>query len=137
MDAEVPRRGKKPPQGEPVVVRALSLLAAFDAEHRALGLADLSRRARIPRSTLRLDAAAVTELRRRLTQVRRLGIAIFDRSHPAPMSSIAAPVGNHEDQVGGRAVDRGPGPGAAARSYEQVVRATALAISRGMGLSRP
>ncbi|MHA6630481.1 IclR family transcriptional regulator [Pseudonocardia sichuanensis] len=49
------RRGRRPPQGDPVVDRALSLLAAFDADHRTLTLGDLSRRSGIPpSSTLRL-----------------------------------------------------------------------------------
>lgn len=44
-------RGRRPAHGEPVVDRALSLLASFDAEHRTLTLAELvsgprSRRAR-------------------------------------------------------------------------------------------
>ena len=48
-------RGRRPPQGEPVVDRALSLLAAFDAGHRSLSLGELSRRSGIPTSsTLRL-----------------------------------------------------------------------------------
>src|SRR3978361_587862 len=50
MDAP-PRRGSGPPGGDPVVVRALALLTAFDADHRALTLADLSRRAAVPMST--------------------------------------------------------------------------------------
>ena len=48
-------RGRRPPQGDPVVDRALALLAAFDAEHRSLALGELSRRSGIPASsTLRL-----------------------------------------------------------------------------------
>jgi DNA-binding IclR family transcriptional regulator len=48
-------RGKRPPDGEPVVDRALALLAAFDAGHRTLSLRELSRRSAIPvSSTLRL-----------------------------------------------------------------------------------
>jgi DNA-binding IclR family transcriptional regulator len=48
-------RGKRPPEGEPVVDRAFSLLAAFDASHRRLSLRELSRRSGIPvSSTLRL-----------------------------------------------------------------------------------
>lgn len=48
-------RGRRPPQGEPVVDRALSLLAAFDAAHRTLSLGELARRTGIPTSsTLRL-----------------------------------------------------------------------------------
>ena len=31
-------RGKRPPEGEPVVDRAFALLAAFDAGHRLLTL---------------------------------------------------------------------------------------------------
>ncbi len=48
-------RGKRPPEGEPVVDRAFALLAAFDAGHRVLTLRELSRRSGIPvSSTLRL-----------------------------------------------------------------------------------
>jgi DNA-binding IclR family transcriptional regulator len=52
----VPRiRGRRPPQGDPVVDRAFALLAAFDAGHRSLSLGELSRRSGIPTSsTLRL-----------------------------------------------------------------------------------
>ena len=54
-DREPPARGKRPPQGEPVIDRALSLLSAFDAGQRRLSLAELSRRSGIPvSSTLRL-----------------------------------------------------------------------------------
>jgi DNA-binding IclR family transcriptional regulator len=55
-DDHAPRaRGKRPPQGEPVVDRAFSLLSAFDAGQRQLSLAELSRRSGIPvSSTLRL-----------------------------------------------------------------------------------
>jgi DNA-binding IclR family transcriptional regulator len=54
------RRGKRPAQGEPVVDRALALLAAFDAAHRSLALGELSRRAGIPTSsTLRLATRLV------------------------------------------------------------------------------
>ena len=57
----VPRaRGRRPPQGEPVIDRALSLLSAFDANRRRLTLAELSRRSGIPvSSTLRLAARLV------------------------------------------------------------------------------
>jgi DNA-binding IclR family transcriptional regulator len=44
-------RGRRPPQGEPVIDRALSLLSAFDATHRRLSLGDLSRRSGIPPSS--------------------------------------------------------------------------------------
>ncbi|MFG1922646.1 IclR family transcriptional regulator [Cryptosporangium sp. NPDC048952] len=57
MTAELPARGRRPPQGEPVVDRALALLAAFDAAHRSLSLGELSRRSGIPTSSaLRLAA---------------------------------------------------------------------------------
>ena len=46
-------RGKRPPQGDPVVDRALALLAAFDDGHRRLTLSDLARRAGTPLSTTR------------------------------------------------------------------------------------
>jgi DNA-binding IclR family transcriptional regulator len=53
-------RGKRPPQGDPVVDRALSLLAAFDAAHRSLTLGELARRSGIPTSsTLRLAGRLV------------------------------------------------------------------------------
>jgi DNA-binding IclR family transcriptional regulator len=55
-----PVRGRRPPQGEPVVDRAFALLAAFDAEHRSLTLGELSRRSEIPTSsTLRLASRLV------------------------------------------------------------------------------
>jgi DNA-binding IclR family transcriptional regulator len=48
-------RGRRPPQGDPVVDRAFALLATFDAGHRSLTLGELSRRSGIPTSsTLRL-----------------------------------------------------------------------------------
>ena len=54
-------RGKRPPEGEPVVDRALSLLAAFDAGRRRLTLAELSRRSGMPMSTtLRLATRLVS-----------------------------------------------------------------------------
>jgi DNA-binding IclR family transcriptional regulator len=54
-DAQARVRGKRPPQGDPVVDRALALLGAFDSGHRSLTLGELSRRAGIPTSsTLRL-----------------------------------------------------------------------------------
>ncbi len=54
-DVEPRARGKRPPQGEPVIDRALSLLSAFGASQRRLSLAELSRRSGIPvSSTFRL-----------------------------------------------------------------------------------
>jgi DNA-binding IclR family transcriptional regulator len=53
-------RGKRPPQGDPVVDRALALLGAFDSGHRALTLGELSRRSGIPTSSaLRLASRLV------------------------------------------------------------------------------
>jgi len=53
-------RGHRPPQGDPVVDRALSLLAAFDARHRSLTLGELNRRSGIPTSSaLRLAGRLV------------------------------------------------------------------------------
>jgi DNA-binding IclR family transcriptional regulator len=55
-ESAAPRvRGRRPPQGDPVVDRAFALLGAFDAGHRSLTLGELSRRSGIPTSsTLRL-----------------------------------------------------------------------------------
>jgi DNA-binding IclR family transcriptional regulator len=44
-------RGRRPAQGDPVVDRALSLLAAFDPAHQYLTLGELSRRSGIPASS--------------------------------------------------------------------------------------
>jgi DNA-binding IclR family transcriptional regulator len=44
-------RGRRPPQGEPVVDRALALLDAFDATRPHLTLSELSRRSGIPASS--------------------------------------------------------------------------------------
>jgi DNA-binding IclR family transcriptional regulator len=53
-------RGKRPPEGEPVIDRAFALLAAFDAGHRVLTLRELSRRSGIPvSSALRLAGRLV------------------------------------------------------------------------------
>ena len=56
--AAAPRvRGRRPPQGDPVIDRALALLDAFDGRHRSLNLSELSQRSGIPTSsTLRLAA---------------------------------------------------------------------------------
>jgi len=50
-DAVPQVRGRRPTRGEPVVDRALSLLAAFDAAHPYLTLSALSRRSGIPASS--------------------------------------------------------------------------------------
>jgi DNA-binding IclR family transcriptional regulator len=55
-----PTRGKRPKQGEPVIDRALSLLAVFSDRRRALTLSELARYADMPAPTaLRLIARLV------------------------------------------------------------------------------
>ncbi|WP_258803602.1 IclR family transcriptional regulator [Pseudarthrobacter sp. NS4] len=55
-----PVRGKRPKQGEPVIDRALSLLAVFSDRRRALTLSELARHAGMPAPTaLRLIARLV------------------------------------------------------------------------------
>jgi DNA-binding IclR family transcriptional regulator len=55
-----PTRGKRPKQGEPVIDRALSLLAVFSDRRRALTLSELARHAGMPAPTaLRLIARLV------------------------------------------------------------------------------
>ena len=52
---EPPSRGKRPPHGEPVIDRTLSLLSCFSDDKRELTLGELSARSGIPlSSTLRL-----------------------------------------------------------------------------------
>ncbi|WP_205826099.1 IclR family transcriptional regulator [Microbispora catharanthi] len=53
-------RGSRPPHGDPVVDRALSLLAAFDTRHCHLTLAELSRRSGIPASSALRLASRLT-----------------------------------------------------------------------------
>ncbi|GAA2011535.1 helix-turn-helix domain-containing protein [Catenulispora yoronensis] len=55
-------RGKRPAHGEPVLERAFALLGAFSAQHRTLGLAELSRRAGLPKSTALRLARKLVEL---------------------------------------------------------------------------
>ncbi|MFF2029193.1 IclR family transcriptional regulator [Arthrobacter sp. NPDC058192] len=55
-----PARGKRPKQGEPVIDRALSLLAVFSDRRRALTLSEMARHAGMPAPTaLRLIARLV------------------------------------------------------------------------------
>lgn len=55
-----PARGKRPKQGEPVIDRALSLLAVFTDRRRALTLSEMARFAQMPAPTaLRLIARLV------------------------------------------------------------------------------
>jgi hypothetical protein len=58
--AAAPARGKRPKQGEPVIDRALSLLAVFTDRRRALTLSEMARYADMPAPTaLRLIARLV------------------------------------------------------------------------------
>ena len=54
-------RGRRPPQGDPVVDRALALLDAFDPSHRRLTLSELARRSGLPLSTASRLAARLEE----------------------------------------------------------------------------
>ena len=57
---EKAQRGKRPKQGEPVIDRALSLLAVFSDRRRALTLSEMARLADMPAPTaLRLIARLV------------------------------------------------------------------------------
>ncbi|PTT58727.1 IclR family transcriptional regulator [Arthrobacter sp. HMWF013] len=59
-DAAKPQRGRRPKQGEPVIDRALSLLAVFSDRRRALTLSEMARLAQMPAPTaLRLIARLV------------------------------------------------------------------------------
>lgn len=59
-NAASPARGKRPKQGEPVIDRALSLLAVFSDRRRALTLSELARHADMPAPTaLRLISRLV------------------------------------------------------------------------------
>jgi DNA-binding IclR family transcriptional regulator len=59
-DVAAPARGKRPKQGEPVIDRALSLLAVFTDRRRALTLSEMARYADMPAPTaLRLIARLV------------------------------------------------------------------------------
>lgn len=81
-----------------------------------------------------LPAPEAKRLRRRVADTRRHGVAVFARPHPAPVSSVAAPVRDATGVV--VAAVSVVVPAGRPRAYEQVVRATALAISRGMGAQR-
>ncbi|WP_159449296.1 IclR family transcriptional regulator [Demequina sp. NBRC 110051] len=59
---EQPRRGGRPAQGEPVLERAVRVLAAFDDNHRHLGLQALAERASLPKSTASRLASTMVSL---------------------------------------------------------------------------
>ncbi|MEV0600590.1 IclR family transcriptional regulator [Streptomyces sp. NPDC050315] len=96
----------------------LVLLAAADPDVRAGRIA----RAESPSAALRL--------RRRLAEVRNTGVALFEREQPAPVSSVAVPIRGRGEQVVAAVSIVVPANARRARAYEQVVRATAMAISR-------
>jgi DNA-binding IclR family transcriptional regulator len=80
-------RGKRPPQGDPVVDRAFALLAAFDARNRTLTLGQLARRSGIPTSsTLRLAGRLVAwgALERDADGLFSIGLRLWEVASLAP-----------------------------------------------------
>jgi DNA-binding IclR family transcriptional regulator len=131
-------RGKRPPEGKPVVDRAFSLLAAFDAGHRRLTLRELSRQ----RHPGQLNPAAggpeqnvipPAALRRTLAEVRRERLAIYRRLETEPMVAVAAPIlGEHEVAIAAIGVVL-PERVAQPRRLGYAVRTAAQSISRQLG----
>lgn len=76
-------------------------------------------------------------LRRRLDDVRRTQVAVFERSSPAPVSSVAAPVRDGLGQTLAAVSVVVPAGSARPQAYVPVVRATALAVARGLGHRPP
>ncbi len=58
---------------------------------------------------------------------------MFDRSSPAPVSSVAAPVRDGLGQTLAAVSVVVPAGSARPQAYTQVVRSTALAVARGLG----
>ena len=83
----------------------------------------------------RLPAQDVALVRRRLADVRRRGVAVFERRRPAPASSVAAPVRDATGRTVAAVSVVVPAGAARPRAFEQVVRATAAGISRGIGVA--
>jgi DNA-binding IclR family transcriptional regulator len=80
-------RGRRPPQGDPVVDRAFALLAAFDARNRRLTLGQLARRSGIPTSsTLRLAGRLVAwgALERDAEGLFSIGLRLWEVASLAP-----------------------------------------------------
>ena len=80
-------RGRRPPQGDPVVDRAFALLAAFDARNRRLTLGQLARRSGIPTSsTLRLAGRLVAwgALERDADGLFSIGLRLWEVASLAP-----------------------------------------------------
>ncbi|MFC6066440.1 IclR family transcriptional regulator [Streptomyces ochraceiscleroticus] len=99
----------------------LVLLAAADPGYRAEWIDRLE------------PSSAALRLRRRLAEVRNAGLAVFERQRPAPVCSVAVPIRGRGEQVVAAVSIVVPAGARKARAYEQVVRATAMAISRGLG----
>jgi DNA-binding IclR family transcriptional regulator len=70
-------------------------------------------------------------LRRALAEVRRTGVAIFNRRRPAPVVSVATPIRGPRDRVVAALSIVVPAGGASAKTLEPAVRAAARAVSRG------
>jgi DNA-binding IclR family transcriptional regulator len=82
-------RGKRPPEGDPVVERAFSLLGAFDETRRHLSLTELSRRAGMPLSSTARIAAQLTgcgALERDETGRFAIGVRLYEMAALCPRS---------------------------------------------------
>ncbi|GLZ47080.1 IclR family transcriptional regulator [Actinomycetospora sp. NBRC 106375] len=102
----------------------LVLLAHADEEERTTVLGTLG------------PAATTAPLRRRLADIRQRGVVVFDRSDPAPVASVAAPVRDATGATVAAVSIVVPAGGASPRAYEHVVSATARGVSRGLGPAR-
>jgi DNA-binding IclR family transcriptional regulator len=96
--ASTERRGRRPPSGEAVLVRAFHVLAAFDQSHRRLTLASLSRRSGLPLSTAKRLAdqlVAVGALERDDASRYVIGLRLYEIASLAPrghgLREIAGP----------------------------------------------
>lgn len=82
-------RGKRPPEGDPVIERAFSLLAAFDENHRRLSLTELSRRAGVPLSSTARIAAQLSgcgALERDESGLFAIGVRLYEMAALCPRS---------------------------------------------------
>jgi DNA-binding IclR family transcriptional regulator len=98
----------------------LVLLAHADEDERAEVLATLG------------PPSGTAPLQRRLAEVRRAGVVVFDRRDPAPVASVAAPVRDGSGATVAAVSVVVPAGTSSPRAYEHVVSATARAISRGL-----
>lgn len=92
------RRGKRPKSGEPVIDRALRMLAAFDAAHRRMSISDLARRADLPLSSAHRLAERLAEwgaIEREADGQYVIGLRLYEVASLAPrglgLREIAAP----------------------------------------------